>query len=148
MRIHRQPGVLPIVSQLLAVLSVIFPCHGQDITGRWVARGKAMENGETQKLILDLTQTGDTLAGRLTSFGGRVDVHGKVAGTHFELIGVGWADRKPFLAGDLVNGELRGYRWPATAADSFPAVPYIEPPALHNMPHNGLAKTPPMGWNS
>ena len=25
---------------------------------------------------------------------------------------------------------------------------YIEPPALHNVPYNGLAKTPPMGWNS
>src|SRR5258705_3374924 len=24
----------------------------------------------------------------------------------------------------------------------------IEPPALHKVPYNGLAKTPPMGWNS
>ena len=25
---------------------------------------------------------------------------------------------------------------------------YIEPPPLHAVPENGLAKTPPMGWNS
>src|SRR6185369_12123443 len=24
----------------------------------------------------------------------------------------------------------------------------VEPPALHKVPYNGLAKTPPMGWNS
>jgi alpha-galactosidase len=24
----------------------------------------------------------------------------------------------------------------------------IQPPALHKVPYNGLAKTPPMGWNS
>ncbi len=37
---------------------------------------------------------------------------------------------------------------PATAADEFPKLPYLEPPALHKVPYNGLAKTPPMGWNS
>ena len=26
--------------------------------------------------------------------------------------------------------------------------PRVEPPALHKVPYNGLAKTPPMGWNS
>jgi alpha-galactosidase len=37
---------------------------------------------------------------------------------------------------------------PAKAADEFPKIPYLEPPPLHNVPYNGLAKTPPMGWNS
>ena len=36
----------------------------------------------------------------------------------------------------------------ATPADEFPKLPYLEPPALHQVPYNGLAKTPPMGWNS
>jgi len=35
-----------------------------------------------------------------------------------------------------------------TAADDIPVVGYIEPPALKTVPDNGLARTPPMGWNS
>ncbi len=155
MQNYRRTGIFSIFPWLLAALFLTPSAHAQGFTGRWAARGKAMDNGETQKLILELTQTGNALSGRLTSFGGRIDVKGTATGNHFELMGVGWADRKPFLTGDLVNGELRGHRWeevfiarPATAADNFPKVPYIEPPALHNVPANGLAKTPPMGWNS
>jgi len=54
--------------------------------------------------------------------------------------------------GDLVNGELHGLergRRPVTAkagtaADDYPTVSYIDPPALKTVPDNGLAKTPPM----
>jgi alpha-galactosidase len=137
------------------MVSIAIPCCGQSLTGRWAAQGKAMDNGETQRLILELEQTGSALTGRLISFGGRIDVKGTARQNHFELMGVGWEDQAPFLVGELVNGELRGKRWeeefvarPASASDNFPAVPYIEPPALHNVPNNGLARTPPMGWNS
>ncbi len=34
---------------------------------------------------------------------------------------------------------------PAVSGDAYPA--YTVPPALHDVPYNGLAKTPPMGWN-
>ena len=37
---------------------------------------------------------------------------------------------------------------PATPADEIVLPAYIEPPPLHKVPYNGLAKTPPMGWNS
>ena len=78
-----------------------------------------------------------------------------MTGTHFELFAA-WQPTAPFLTGDLVNGELHGMErgdsrwWPrrATAADDLPAVSYIEPPALKTVPDNGLARTPPMGWNS
>jgi alpha-galactosidase len=160
MQRHRGIGsflILPLTVQvlLIAAVSITFPSYGQNFTGRWVAPGKVMDNGESQRLILELTQSGSTLTGRLISFGGRVNVTGTATQTHFELLGVGWADQKPFLVGELVNGELRGKRWeeafvarPATAADNFPTVAHIELPALHNVPYNGLAKTPPMGWNS
>jgi alpha-galactosidase len=128
---------------------------GQSLTGRWAATGKTMDNGEVQKAILDLTQEGSNLSGRIVALGYGVDVKGTVTGNHFELFGVGWNDKKPFLVGDLVNGELHATQWgdafmarPATAADELPKLPYIEPPALHTVPYNGLAKTPPMGWNS
>ena len=128
---------------------------GQSLTGRWAATGKTMDNGEVQKAILDLTQEGSNLSGRIVVLGYGVDVKGTVTGNHFELFGVGWNDKKPFLVGDLVNGELHATQWgdafmarPAAAADELPKLPYIEPPALHTVPYNGLAKTPPMGWNS
>jgi alpha-galactosidase len=129
--------------------------YGQSLTGRWVATGKTMDNGEARKAILELTQTGNDLTGKLVEFGGGTGVKGTAMGNHFELFGVGWDDKKPFLVGDLVNGELHGTQWdeafvakPATPADEFPKLPYLEPPALHNVPYDGLAKTPPMGWNS
>src|SRR5580658_592602 len=137
----------------LALLPAL--AHGQSLTGRWAATGKTMDNGEVQKAILDLTQEGSNLSGRIVALGYGVDVKGTVTGNHFELFGVGWNDKKPFLVGDLENGELHATQWgdafmarPATAADELPKQPYIEPPALHTVPYNGLAKTPPMGWNS
>jgi alpha-galactosidase len=129
--------------------------HGQGVTGRWAEYGKKLENGEVQKSIFDLTQKGSELSGKVTSLGFGVDVTGTVTGSHFELFGVGWNDKKPFLVGELVNGELHGAMWgdayvahPATPADEFPKLPYLDPPALHKVPYDGLAKTPPMGWNS
>jgi alpha-galactosidase len=148
-------ATFPATTLLLAALSLAPPVCAQNFAGRWAAKGKPMDNGETQKLILVLKQNGNALTGRLIAYGGGVDVKGTANGNHFELTTVGWADPTPFLAGDLIDGELRGKRWdeafvarPATPADDFPKVPYIEPPALHNVPPNGLARTPPMGWNS
>jgi alpha-galactosidase len=126
-----------------------------DLTGRWFATGKTMANGEQQRTILDLKQTGNQLAGNVRGLGFQTDVKGTVTGSHFELFGVDWNDKKPFITGDLANGNLEGTQWddkftarPATAADEFPKLAYIDPPLLHKVPYNGLAKTPPMGWNS
>jgi len=140
---------------LFFALSAV-PGYGADITGRWAAAGKKLDNGELERAMLELQQTGSDLRGRLTELGFAVNVRGKVTGSHFELFGVGWDDKKPFITGDLTNGELHWVQWgeealvghPATPADAMPKVPYIPPPKLHKVPYNGLAKTPPMGWNS
>jgi alpha-galactosidase len=131
------------------------PGFGQSLTGRWAATSRTLDNGETLKAILELTQTGSDLKGKLTGLGFGVDVTGTATGNHFELFGVGWDEKKPFMVGDLANGELRWQQWgdayvakAATAADEFPKLPYLEPPPLHKVAYNGLAKTPPMGWNS
>ncbi len=127
----------------------------QSITGRWAATGKTLYNGEQERAILDLKQDGNQLTGTVRGLGFIVNVKGTVDGSHFEIYGADWNDKKPFVVGDLEDGELRGTQWgtkfvakPATAADEFPKLPYIDPPALHDVPYNGLAKTPPMGWNS
>src|ERR1035437_2670976 len=127
----------------------------QSLTGSWAATGKTLENGEQQKAILELKQDGSQLSGTLRGLGFQTNVKGTVNGSHFELFGVDWNDKKPFLVGDLADGKIEGTEWgdkfvakPATPADAFPTPPYIDPPALHPVPYNGLAKTPPMGWNS
>jgi len=127
----------------------------QSLTGTWAATGKALENGEQQKALFQLKQDGTQLSGTVRGLGFQTNVKGTVSGSHFELFGVDWNDKKPFLVGDLADGKIEGTEWgdkfvakPATPADEFPKLPYIDPPALHPVPYNGLAKTPPMGWNS
>jgi alpha-galactosidase len=142
---------------ILFVCLALLPTRadGQSLTGRWVTTGKVLENGEIRKEILELTQAGDDLTGELITAGYEADVKGTIANGHFELFVVRWEDKKPFIVGDQVNGKLHGTQSGetfearfATAADEFPTPPYYEPPSLHNVPYNGLAETPPMGWNS
>src|ERR1035437_4675342 len=85
--------------------------YAQRLTGRWAATGKTLDDGEQEKAILELTQTGSDLKGRLVELGCGVDVKGTVTGSHFELSGVGWDDQKPFLLGYLVNGEVHWTQW-------------------------------------
>jgi alpha-galactosidase len=129
--------------------------HAQSLTGRWAASGPTLDNGEVQKAILDVTQTGKQLKVSVRTSGYTNEAKGTAAGSHFEIFSSDNAT-KPWFVGDMVDGELHivqdgGARWiakAATPADEFPPVPYIDPPALHKLSYNGLAKTPPMGWNS
>jgi alpha-galactosidase len=131
------------------------PLLGQSLTGRWTIIGKPLDNGEQSKSLIELKQSGNELTGTMKNLGYSVELKGTATGTHFELFAP-WSPAKPFMTGDLVNGELhaidRGHREviakPAGANDDIPTVSYIEPPPLHSVPDNGLAKTPPMGWNS
>jgi len=140
---------------LLCLLLVATFSQAQSLAGRWAATGNTLDNGEVLKAILDLKQTGTQLSGSVTTLGFATNVQGTVTGAHLELFG-SWSSHHPFLMGEMVNGELHlvqdsNEKWvarPATAADEFPRLPYLDPPALHKVPYNGLVKTPPMGWNS
>ena len=137
------------------ILCAAMAVQAQSLAGRWAVTGKTMDNGEQQKAILDLKQDGNQLSGSAQMQGFSVVLKGTVTGDHFELFAP-WSDQKPFLVGDRVKDELQMVQdgadhWlarAATPADEFPKLPYLEPPALHEVPYNGLAKTPPMGWNS
>ncbi len=139
----------------LCLILMTVPGFGQSLAGRWAAIGRTLDNGEQEMTILELTQTGSQLSGTLKSQSFSMDLSGTVTGSHFELFGPR-SKTRPMLSGELVNGELHGTvfgrrPWtakPATAADQVPVISYIEPPPLHNVAYNGLAKTPPMGWNS
>ena len=154
------PEILKRVAATLIGLTLCFVIaaplgYGQSLTGRWAATGRTLDNGEQEKYLLDLKEVGDQLTGTLTTLGFSADVRGTATGNHFELFAP-WNEKRPFLTGELVNGELhaiqgRHRQWlakPATPADELPQIPYIDPPALHAVPRDGLAKTPPMGWNS
>jgi alpha-galactosidase len=141
----------------LSFVMLTLAAPGQDVnlTGRWAASGGTMENGEVQKAILSLSQGGNRLTGHLVSLGFGVDVRGEVNRSHFELFGVGWEDETPFLVGEVADGGLKWTQWGqpftarrATPSDEFQKLVYLAPPPLHEVPYNGLAKTPPMGWNS
>ncbi len=141
-------------ASLLCLVLLAVPGFGQSLTGRWTAVGNTLDNGEHPKSIVELKQNGSKVTGTLKNLGYTIDLKGTATGSHFELFAA-WSTT-PFMVGDLVNGELHakeGHRSflakPSTAADVLPpSVSYIEPPPLHRVPDNGLAKTPPMGWNS
>jgi alpha-galactosidase len=150
--IYSAPHVLGL---MLCLLLAAASCQAQNIAGRWGATGKTLDNGEVRKAILDLRQAGTQLTGSVTTLGFVATVKGAVIGAHVKIFGP-WSDQHPFLVGDVVNGELHLLQdtqdqWvfkPATPADDFPKPTYVDPPTLHKVPYNGLAKTPPMGWNS
>jgi alpha-galactosidase len=146
---------LSIVALFLSFLWTAIPGYGQNLTGRWVVSGRVLDNGEQSKSIVDLKQSGNELTGTMKNLDYAVQMKGTATGNHFELFAA-WSATRPFLVGDLVNGELHAMErgrhnlvaTPTTAADDLPSVSYIEPPPLHDVPPNGLVKTPPMGWNS
>jgi alpha-galactosidase len=140
---------------LFSVVLLAGTAGGQTLAGLWMQPGRTLDNGEQQKWVLDLKQNGNELTGTLKNLDSAVELKGTATGNHFELFAP-WQPGTPFLTGDLVNGELHGMERgrrpvlakPATLADDLPTVSYIEPPPLKTVPDNGLAKTPPMGWNS
>ena len=83
--------------------------YGQSLAGRWAATGRTLDNGEQEKSILELKQDGNQLTGTVTTLGFSAELKGTATGDHFELFVTQNAQR-PFLTGDLVNGELHADR--------------------------------------
>jgi len=105
-------------------------------------------------MYLDLQQTGTQVAGKVDTIGHTWQVKGPVTGTHFELY-FGARETKPRVTGDIQGSELHLVRdeahfvaVPAQSSEDYPKPERLPIPALHDVPSNGLAKTPPMGWNS
>jgi len=156
---NRQGWLAGVASGAAGVLTLVMlavaPAASQNLTGRWTTVGKTLDNGEQIRAILVLKQDGGEVTGTMKYLDYAVPLKGTATGNHFVLIAP-WDAKRTYLVGDLVNGEIhavdRGGRnvvlKPTTATDDLPAMSYIAPPPLHPVPYNGLAKTPPMGWNS
>jgi alpha-galactosidase len=139
---------------LLALGLLASPGHGQTVAGKWTAPWRVLDNGESDRMFLDLYQTDTHLTGTVTTLGHLYHVEGTLKGHHFELF-TSASDTKPRWVGDVEGNELHLTRdsdhitaVPAQPGDEYPAFEHIDPPALHDVPYNKLAKTPPMGWNS
>ena len=139
--------------------------HGADkLTGNWVVKVPNAD-GTFRKTYFNLKQEEQRISGyiRSTQFYFQI-VDGTGGPDGFTLIGAmkdGNTERRQRYEGKLVGGDelhLSTRRRPDTpliemvahrAPEGEGAMPArIPPPALHKVPDNGLARTPPMGWNS
>jgi len=148
---------------LLFALLGMASAWAADLNGNWVAENP-LPDGTVRKTYFDLKQEDSHITGHVRSSqfyfpncestgtadnftltctmqDGETTRHavyeGKLVG---EQLHMSWR-RRP----DAPLVELVAHRAPA-GEGAMPAK--IPPPALHKVPYNGLAKTPPMGWNS
>jgi alpha-galactosidase len=138
-------------------------CAAADLTGNWVV-SQDRHDGTYRRTYFHLRQEGDRITGsiRVTQFFYRI-VESTGGPEGFTITGSmmdGKNPRRVQYQGRLEGEELRMATRsrpdsPLTemvarrTADSEGAMPArIEPPPLHQVPDNGLVRTPPMGWNS
>src|SRR5271156_5906540 len=94
-----------ITAMLLCCAAMTAAAMSQSLAGRWAATGRTLDNGEQERGILELKQTGNELTGTLRTLGFTAEIKGTATGNHFELYGA-TNPKRPVLTGDLVNGEL------------------------------------------
>ncbi|HEY1340613.1 MAG TPA: glycoside hydrolase family 27 protein [Bryobacteraceae bacterium] len=155
--------MLQLYRYLLAILAVAAVAPAADLTGNWVV-AQDMHDGTFRNTYFNLKQDGGKIAGtiRVTQF--FYTIKESTGGPDaFTIVGSmmdGHSERKVTYEGKLAGDELRigtrrrpdapltemvAHRAPA-GEGSMPA--RIEPAKLHKVRDNGLAPTPPMGWNS
>ncbi len=142
------------IATLFSAVWINTPASGQTLDGKWAAHWRVLDNGEDDRLFLDLHQSGAKITGTAMTIGHRYQADGKLAGNHFEIsFSKGGNGRR--LVGDIAGGQLhmtfQGATLVGVAAkpgDEYPPDDKIALPEVKDVAYNGLAKTPPMGWNS
>src|SRR5919198_157116 len=163
MPINKVGGVfLLLLTAAVAVSSHQEQAGAASFTGRWVARA---DNGDGtfRETIFILEQTGTALSGRIVNPTNEQRIaEGSVAGdtatfiviqgqppnqrrTQYRVARSGPSMTVTITRPGQNPQTLDVTRGSATAGDP-PA--RLEPPSIHRVPENGLAKAPPMGWNS
>jgi alpha-galactosidase len=133
-----------------------------DLTGNWLV---AIPNGDgtTRRTYLHLKQEGGSITGTVRSTLHLYTIDKSTGGpdnfTFTAAMPMFGSERRVTYRGRLAGHELQltetdftGARTAMTAhrvPEGEGALPArIEPPPLHPVRYNGLARTPPMGWNS
>jgi len=142
----------------IAALSIGGPAD--TLTGRWVSR-VPNNDGTFRETIFVLTQQGTALTGAIiTPTSEQPFVDGAADGDTFSFASAPATNPRRTLyrgtrTGDTIAltiarpGRLDQTLSADRGPDSAGRLPVrAEPPALHPVPDNGLARTPPMGWNS
>lgn len=138
-----------------------------DLTGNWLAATPSPNNdGTIRRTYFNLKEQNGKITGTVRGTQFFFTVLESTGGPEGFTLTAGMKDgpddRRSVYEGNLVGDELhvtqrRGGRGnvppvPMTAhrvPEGEGAMPArIPPPALHKVRDNGLAKTPPMGWNS
>jgi alpha-galactosidase len=134
-----------------------------DLTGNWVV-AQPQSDGTSRNTYLNLKQEGEKITGtiRVTQFlySVKESSGGPETFTLNASLMDGHSERRTTYTVRLAGDELHvsaagrgGAPGPDMVARRAPAGEGAYParvalPALHKVPYNGLAKTPPMGWNS
>ncbi len=163
MRIQALRGLAGIAG--LTLLLVAQP----SFTGRWLA-STSTPAGDKRETTFFLKQDGNALSGAvLNGFRMQKITGGQVNGGEAAWVvvtGTGDQQRRieyhARLSGDELSVTMPGFGRNAaprevaakkissdgTPMHPFASLPKVTPPALHPVGDNGLARTPPMGWNS
>ena len=151
------------MKQLFLSLLLGASCFAADVTGNWVVESPR-NDGTVQKSYFNLKQEGDRISGsiRVTQFYYTI-AESSGNSDSFTITGTmkdGKNERHVVYEGKLVGDELHlsTRRRPdapltelvahRTRAGEGALPPRIDPPSLHPVRDHGLARTPPMGWNS
>ncbi len=138
-------------------------CSAADLTGNWVARDP-LPDGTVRRTYFDLKQDGSTISGHIRSTQAYWDVTESAATSDGYTLTGSWHDganvRTTKFEIQLVGDELHVAMHRRADGPTIQMIAHHAPagegalparmplPALHKVPSNGLAKTPPMGWNS
>jgi alpha-galactosidase len=150
---------------LCVVLLVLLaaPCFAADLTGNWAVRDP-LPDGTFRTTYLDLHQDELRIAGTIRSGQFYFKIVESTGGPDgFTLTGSlvdGASERRVKYEGKLVGDELHLATRRRPDSELVEMVAHRAPPGegayparrplpeLHKVPDNGLARTPPMGWNS
>ncbi len=165
-RCCRSPLLITVA--LISVLTIfIYAGRAQqtgDLTGNWAVRNVNDTEGTVRSTYFNLKHENGKITGTIRATQFFYTIKESTGGPEgFTLVASmmdGHNERRVQYEGKLIGDELRmatrrrpdapltemvAKRAPA-GEGALPA--RIDPPARHKVPYNGLAKTPPMGWNS
>ena len=164
---NRGAAILAIIL-IISIFAAARGLRGQapsgSLTGNWLIAITNRDDGTVRRTYLNLQQDGDKVSGTIRTTSSFYTIRDSSrSGDEFSLTAVakdGDGERTVIYAVKLAGNELHvttrrnataqpveqiGHRAPA-GEGAMPA--RIPPPALHKVTDNGLARTPPMGWNS